>query len=79
MSPPSKTKQIKQLKETIAKLRNILQVIKNQDECVKYGRHINCIGLENITVEDTQYQARLADKLCPHCLARFAMGGKINE
>jgi len=77
MTQPSKTKQIKQLKEANTKLRMILNVIKNQDACVREGRHIDCIGLENITEEDKQFQSRLADKLCPHCLCRITLEGKL--
>lgn len=71
--PISKTKQIKQLKESNGKLRSILSVIKNQDECVQHGRHITCIGLENVTEEDKRFESRLADRLCPHCLCRLAL------
>jgi len=77
MTQPSKTKQIKQLKETISQLRSVLSVIKNQNDCIRHGHPNKCVGLENLTLEERKFQSRLAEVLCPHCLAQLAMGGKI--
>jgi len=54
------------------KLKRFLNIIKNQDECFRHGKYITCKGLENITEEEKEFEMRLADNLCPHCIARLS-------
>ncbi len=68
----TKQKQIKLLHQENSRLRMLLRVIKNQDECFIFGKHIDCKTLKGVTEEDKMFEIRLAENLCPHCIARLA-------